>query len=36
MKGCIIYFSGTGNTEYVARAINKNLQKQDCIKEVVA
>jgi len=26
MKGCIIYFSGTGNTEYVARAIKQELQ----------
>lgn len=30
MKGCIVYFSGTGNTEYVAKAIkdgfvNKNI-----------
>jgi len=26
MKGCIVYFSATGNTEYVAKAIKNEFE----------
>ncbi|ABN54165.1 MAG TPA: 4Fe-4S ferredoxin [Hungateiclostridium thermocellum] len=31
MKGCIIYFSGTGNTEYVARAIKQEFANSNIL-----
>ena len=28
MKGCIVYFSGTGNTEFVAKAIKNEFAQK--------
>lgn len=31
MKGCIVYFSGTGNTEFVAKAIKNEFAQKDVL-----